>query len=117
MKISFTVEAKETTADVVLGYRFYDETGAILAGASTANAVHGQRGLSFQKGDKRTLVFEGDNILGTGTYRLGYTIRLTDMVTICDDDEYATTFAHTRPEGYQPIMCPVALRVEKDISV
>lgn len=115
MTISFTVEARRATSDVVLGYRFYDETGVILAGASTANAARGKKALHFKKGDRKTVTFEGANILGTGTYRLGYTIRRTDMVTICDDDEHAARFTHTRPEGYQPILCPVTLRV-KDTS-
>lgn len=112
MTVSFTVRSKINVDNVVLGYRFYDESGAILAGASTVNAMQGaSNGLMFKRGETKTIVFTGSNILGTGNYRFGYTIRLADMVTICDDDEYASEFSHTRSESYQPIICPVKVSI------
>lgn len=112
MTVSFTVRSKINVDNVVLGYRFYDESGAILAGASTVNAMQGaSNGLMFKRGETKTIVFTGSNILGTGNYRFGYTIRLADMGTICDDDEYASEFSHTRSESYQPIICPVKVSI------
>lgn len=112
IELEFLLEAKQKIEDVVLGFRFYDTNGNILAGASTVNArTGGTKGLVFEKNETKKITFKSDNILGTGHYRLGYTVRLTDMVTICDDDEDAIRLTYNAPEAYQPIICPVKLYV------
>lgn len=112
IKIRFDVSAKQATSDVVMGFRFYDEAGVVLAGASSVNAKYGAiKSISFKANETKRIEFEFDNILGSGSHRMGYTIRLADMVTVCDDDEYAAVFQHSAPDSYQPIVCPVSLSI------
>lgn len=112
LRVEFSVRAKVDISDVVIGFRFYDSNGNLLAGASSVNAKKGaQRSLSFVENETKKITFESDNILGTGEYRLGYTIRLADMVTICDNNDDLTSFTYNSPESYQPIICPVIFSV------
>ncbi len=115
IKFSMEIKSKIDIEDVVVGFRFYDESNNILAGASSVNARIGAvRGIVFKKDKSKQVTFECENILGTGTYRLGYTIRLTDMVTVCDDNENLLTFRYNRPESHQPIICPVTLTINQE---
>lgn len=112
LKVEFEVKSKVDIAGVVMGFRFYDSSGNILAGASTVNAKIGAvQEMVFKKNETKKITFECDNILGTGDYRMGYTIRLSDMVTICDDNEDLARFNYNSPESYQPIICPVTVTV------
>lgn len=112
IKFEMNLAAKDDIDGVVVGFRFYDEQGAVIAGASTVNARKGStQGISFNKNERKKIIFESENILGTGTYRLGYTIRNSDMVTIYDDNEDLLSFTYNRPESYQPIICPVTVSI------
>lgn len=111
--IDFTIQSKITVDNVVFGYRFYSPNGEVLAGVSTLSAPNGGEKLSFKENETKTITFTGDNILGSGDYRLGYTIRLGDMVTVFDDNEDLIRFSHHKPEGYQPIIYPASVRVGK----
>lgn len=113
IKISFDIKSKINIDNVVFGYRLYSPNGEVLVGVNTLNARNGNEKLSFKKGETKTLTFTGDNILGSGDYRLGYTIRLGDMVTVFDDNEDLLRFSHHKPEGYQPIIYPASLKVGK----
>lgn len=113
IKIEMDLRAKEVVNGAVVGFRFYDESGNVIAGASTVNARSGStKGINFNKGETKKVTFESENILGTGTYRLGYTIRNSDMVTIYDDNEDLLKLTYSRPESYQPIICPVKVNIE-----
>lgn len=113
MRVEFTLKASKAVKDVVIGFRLYDGTDALLAGASSVNARKGaQRAISFEKGEVKKIIFEGENILGTGDYRLGYTVRLADGITVCDDNDNVARFNYHFQEGYQPIICPVELVIE-----
>lgn len=115
LRLEFKLTANTEIEDVVMGFRFYDESGNIIAGASTVNAQQGiTNGLSFVKNETKNIIFEGDNILGTGDYRLGYTVRLSDKVTICDNNDNAVSFSYNSPESYQPIVCPVRLIIKSE---
>lgn len=112
IRFEMNVAAKDDVDGVVVGFRFYNESGVVIAGASTVNARKGAvQGITFKKNERKTITFESENILGTGTYRLGYTIRNSDMVTIYDDNENLMTFTYNRPESYQPIICPVKVEI------
>lgn len=112
IKLDFTVRAKQKVEGVVMGFRFYDINGNILAGASTLNARSGAKeNISFEEGEVKKITFSSVNILGTGDYRLGYTLRLSDGVTICENDDSFVSFSYNRPESYQPIICPVKLSI------
>jgi ABC-2 type transport system ATP-binding protein len=111
--IKFKIKSTIDVDNVVFGYRLYGSNGELLVGASTLNALNTQAKLSFNKGESKTLSFVGKNILGSGDYRLGYTIRLGDMVTVFDDNENLLKFTHHKPEAYQPIIYPVKMTIEK----
>lgn len=97
--------------DVVLGFRFVDTDGKIVAGASTLNVKDGKP-LSFKANESKHLTFTMPNILGSGVYNVGATVRLTDKVTVCDYWDDITTIFNNREESYYPIVLPALLKIE-----
>jgi hypothetical protein len=60
-------------------------------------------------GEAHSLTFSFENILGTGTYTVGVTVRSADGVTVYDNIDSATRFSVSKDETYYPIVLPARL--------
>lgn len=113
LRLEFSVTSDVDIDNVLIGFEIYDSDDVRLLGASTANAKTGAvNGISFKKDETKKVIFESANILSGGSYRLGYTIRLADLVTICDNDDNAAQFSYSGPENQSPIILPVQLTIK-----
>jgi ABC-2 type transport system ATP-binding protein len=95
--------------DVVVGIRLLDAEGNIVAGANSINAQGGVRSIGMSAGEAHSLTFSFENILGTGTYTVGVTVRSADGVTVYDNIDSATRFSVSKDETYYPIVLPARL--------
>ena len=102
---------KKDANGVVFGYRFYDSENRLIVGGNTLNAKKGKK-MSLKAGETKRLTFTMPNILGSGTFAVGATVRLSDGVTICDDWSHATKFSNTKDESYYPVIAPSELEVK-----
>ena len=102
---------KKDANGVVFGYRFHDSENRLIVGGNTLNAKKGKK-MSLKAGETKRLTFTMPNILGSGTFAVGATVRLSDGVTICDDWSHATKFSNTKDESYYPVIAPSELEVK-----
>ena len=102
---------KKDASGVVFGYRFHDGEDRLIVGGNTLNAKKGKK-LSLKAGETKKLTFTMPNILGSGTFAVGATVRLSDGVTICDDWSHATKISNTKDESYYPVIAPSELEVK-----
>lgn len=111
IKLTVNIEAgKRAVEGVVFGYRFYDSESRVIVGGNTLNAQNGQK-ISLGAHESKRLVFTMLNILGSGTFKVGATARLSDGVTICDEWNNAAQFSNTKDESYYPVIAPSKLEI------
>lgn len=110
--VSLNLQAGKRDVDgVVFGYRFLDGEGRLVVGGSTMNAKNKQK-LSFKAAESKHLTFTMPNILGSGTFAVSATARLSDGITICDEWRSITHFSNTKDEAYYPVVAPAVLEVK-----
>ena len=76
-----------------------------------------QKKLHFKEAERKTVHFKSENILSPGEYRVGYTIGLTDNVTIFDanDDLITVNNNEGTTSGYSVVL-PSDITVEPEVS-
>ncbi len=110
-KIELTVKLradKHGADSFVFGYRFINSEGVMIMGGNNHNATNPLK-LSLNPGEEKNLTFTIDNILGSGSFAIGSTIRLSDRVTICDNWDDITTIKVTKAESYYSIIAPAVI--------
>jgi ABC-type multidrug transport system ATPase subunit len=112
--IKISVDLKTNTKaviDIVFGFNFKDSENQIIAGANTLN-VEGAQKFSMDAESTKALTFIMPNILGSGTFTIGATVRLSDKITICDTWNNATKFKNTKDESHYPVIVPAKLEIK-----
>jgi ABC-2 type transport system ATP-binding protein len=112
--IKISVDLKTNTkavSDIVFGFNFKDSENQIIAGANTLN-VEGAQKFSMDAESTKALTFIMPNILGSGTFTIGATVRLSDKITICDTWNNATKFKNTKDESHYPVIVPAKLEIK-----
>jgi ABC-2 type transport system ATP-binding protein len=104
---------KNDVNDFVVGFRFIDKDGRVVAGVNNINSVEGNKQpLSLKANSKMKVSFSTQNILGSGSYDVGLTLRSKDGVTIYDNWERAKEVKQTRMDGSYPVILPARVDVE-----
>jgi ABC-2 type transport system ATP-binding protein len=104
---------KNDVNDFVVGFRFIDKDGRVVAGVNNINSVEGNKQpLSLKANSKMKVSFSTQNILGSGSYDVGLTLRSKDGVTIYDNWERAKEVKQTRIDGSYPVILPARVDVE-----
>lgn len=112
IKVTVDIKAgKVPVHDYVFGYRFINSEGDLIMGGNSLNAKNGKK-LSLEANQTTRLVFTAPDILGSGTFSVGATVRLSDKITICDSWDDILQIQTTKEESYYPIITPATMEVE-----
>jgi ABC-2 type transport system ATP-binding protein len=99
--------------DFVIGYRFIDKAGKLVAGANNKNVASGSQVLSMAANSKMKVSFTSENIIGNGTFEIWLTVRSNDNTTIYDSIDRAADTSVVRLDAGYPVVLPSTLTVTK----
>lgn len=115
LDISLSIKSQKVIRDAVVEVRIYNGQGDVAA--VLTNNQNKQKKLHFKEAERKTVHFKSENILSPGEYRVGYTISLTDNVTIFDanDDLITVNNNEGTTSGYSVVL-PSDITVEPGVS-